>query len=256
MARLNDTGVLFGGSIDSYAGDTGGLLSDTWVWYGSCWVQQSAHGPNTREFAAMATLGSAVVLFGGLGLQSLYGDTWTWNGSSWTEIPTPGPAARASHAMATLHDQIVLFGGKNGDPRVQGGAVLGDTWTWDGKRWNQQEVAGPSPRFSAAMATLDDHIVLFGGIDESGASQGDTWTWDGKTWRQMAVPGPTDYLNNPSLPSVMAAYGGVVVLLAGFDQTGAPGRTWTWNGASWTQLQLPGPDVVESTSQSAVMCAW
>ena len=256
MARLNDTGVLFGGSYDSYIGPTGGVLSDTWVWDGSCWAQQFVPGPNAREYAAMATLGNTVVLFGGLGWQSVQGDTWTWNGACWVEIDTQGPGARSGHAMATLHDAIVLFGGKNGDPRVLGGPLLGDTWTWNGTRWTQLDVKGPSARTGAAMATLDDVVVLFGGVDESGSFLGDTWTWDGKTWTQMDVAGPMGDTNQASMPNLMATFDGAVVLLSGFYQTGAPGRTWTWNGTSWTQLQVPGPDVLESWVQSAVTCAW
>jgi hypothetical protein len=52
----------------------------------------------------------------------------------------------------------VLFGG-NVD-----GALLGDTWIWDGNRWTQNTLAtSPSPRTDPGMARLGGNVVLFGG---------------------------------------------------------------------------------------------
>ena len=57
---------------------------------------------------------------------------------------------------------IVLFGGVNGS------AVLGDTWSWNGSNWTQLASAGsgsPPTRdnASAAYDTVHEAIVLFGG---------------------------------------------------------------------------------------------
>ena len=55
-----------------------------------------------RQMPAMATLGSKVVLFGGLG-NGTHADTWEWDGSSWTrKTPAASPPRRSGAMMATL----------------------------------------------------------------------------------------------------------------------------------------------------------
>jgi hypothetical protein len=57
------------------------------------------------------------------------GQTWEWDGSSWSRVNTPNsPGTRTEIAVAfdSLRDRVVLFGG------MSGGAVLHDTWEYDG----------------------------------------------------------------------------------------------------------------------------
>jgi hypothetical protein len=87
----------------------------------------------------------------------------------------------------------LLFGGLEQD----GSTVLNDTWTWDGTSWTQHDVVGPSGRWSAAAASLDGTVVVFGGVRSNGAAGaseselGDTWTWDGVSWTRHDVVGPS-----------------------------------------------------------------
>jgi hypothetical protein len=97
--------VLFGGTDAE-----GTLLDDTCTWDGETWTEQHVAGPSGRMYASMATLGSAMVLFGG-GTTGADGeidglsDTWTWNGASWTEqhvalkwlMRAPPPRVRLPH---------------------------------------------------------------------------------------------------------------------------------------------------------------
>jgi hypothetical protein len=251
MARLKDSSVLFGGRAATPAT---GLLDQTWVWNG-CWSQQPVAGPSARERAAMATLGDTVVLFGGQSAAGVVGDTWTWNGASWTKMDTPGPGPRSAHGMATLGDTVVLFGGKNGSVTSPGGPLLDDTWTWNGTSWKEHNVEGPAARVSPAMATLDDAVVLFGGMDESGKILGDTWTWNGTTWTAVDVPGPTDVQYHPVVPNLTATLDGTVVLYTA-PQSFGPGYTWIWKGTSWTQLDVFGPNLLEGPFQAGAMSAW
>jgi hypothetical protein len=110
---------------------------------------------------------STIVMFGGrLADGQLSDQTWVWNGSSWSQ-PTvigagPAPRELASMAFDTSLDppQLILFGGRGAD-----GALLDDTWTWNGSSWNQVVTStSPGPRAGAAMTTDGDgHLVLFGG---------------------------------------------------------------------------------------------
>jgi hypothetical protein len=77
-----------------------------------------------------------------------------------------------------LRSEVVLFGGWNG-------SYLGDTWTWDGTTWTEQQPP-TSPAARNGMVTAFDaargEVVGFGGHDGT-VAYGDTWTWDGTTWR-------------------------------------------------------------------------
>jgi hypothetical protein len=81
------------------------------------------------------------------------------------------------------------------------------------------------------MATLADHVVLFGGRDTSFADLDDTWTWDGSVWAQQTpthIPGAREFASAATL-------GGTVVLFGGLDGH-TLSDTWTWDGEDWTEM--------------------
>jgi hypothetical protein len=59
------------------------------------------------------------------------------------------PSARWGHVMAydPVRNKIILFGGA--PTRTE---MLGDTWEWDGSKWQKLQVSGPTLRAYAAMA--------------------------------------------------------------------------------------------------------
>jgi hypothetical protein len=152
--------VLFGG----YDGSS--ILGDTWTWDGAAWVAPCIESktPTERFGAAMATLNSTAILFGGLGQNSegvtqILGDTWTWNGAGWSREHVPAPSPRDSTTMATLNGNITLFGGV-----PPSGTEDADTWTWNGANREARNVVGPRARHDTAMATLEGVVVLFGAL--------------------------------------------------------------------------------------------
>jgi len=63
-------------------------------------------------------------------------DTWLWDGRSWQPVsPASQPAGRVLSRAAydQARDRVVLFGGDGGPA----GAVLGDTWLWNGAQWER-----------------------------------------------------------------------------------------------------------------------
>jgi hypothetical protein len=89
-------------------------------------------------------------------------------------------------------------------------------------------------------------VVLFGGeVSDNGIPAGsnrDTWEWDGERWieipPQSAIPAPRAFAAMTYDPVRK-----LVVMVGGDDRTGSSGQladTWTWDGASWTQLQTTG----------------
>ncbi len=85
--------------------------------------------------------------------------------------PPPGLFG-ASMAYDAATGTVVLFGGVS----LSKGAILDDTWTWDGTTWARQDPAHhPSARLTPAMASdpATGTAVLFGGC----CLFHDTWTW-------------------------------------------------------------------------------
>jgi galactose oxidase-like protein len=173
------------------------------------------------------------------GADQSFSETWMFDGSSWTQLAVQGPPARMGAVMASLEGDPVLFGG---DDLVTG--YFGDTWIWRDGAWNQVGSSGPSPRDGAVMAPLDGRLILFGGQDGQYPPLSDTWAWDGSSWAMLDVAGPSGRIG-----AAMAPLNGALVLFGGqsFGPTGTPGPdsalsdTWTFDGTSWTQLQVTGP---------------
>ena len=101
-----------------------------------------------------------------------------------------------------------------GDSSGAGSQNFGDTWMFDGTNWTLATTSGPSPRWGAAMATLNGSVVLFGGNRYDGSNDEgyaeDTWIFDGAAWTQVSASGP------PARDSAaMAAINGKIVLFGG-----------------------------------------
>jgi hypothetical protein len=76
---------------------------------------------------------------------------------------------------------VVLFGGYDGH-------YLGDTWTWNGSTWTQQDTpAAPGPRDTGSFAydTATGTGILYGGFNGVTAFK-DTWAWNGSGWTQLS----------------------------------------------------------------------
>ena len=139
MATLNGNVVLFGGNDSANPSPPGtatvmdtGFLDETWVSDGTTWTRRRpAQRPSARGYHAMATLGSKVVLFGGLVGANALADTWEWDGSSWTQRPRDEPArARVP---------------RDGDARREGQPVRWSGWrTAPATRGNGTGRIGPS----------------------------------------------------------------------------------------------------------------
>jgi hypothetical protein len=210
-------------------------VNDTWVFHGGTWTAPSTPtAPLARDAAAMATLGDKAVLFGGESPAATFGDTWTWDGAAWFELTPPtSPTPRARSMAATLNGKLVLFGGVTG--QYSTALTVNETWEFDGTTWTQRTPThAPSARGSAAMATVGDRIVLFGGQTQNAGYLGDTWVWDGDDWSQIETatePSPRAYAATGGLGSTMVVAGGL-----GGGQTAEAQDTWVFDGAAWTQV--------------------
>lgn len=165
----------------------------------------------------------------------------------WKPLDVPARYG-ASLAWDLVRSETLLFGGFGGG----GNAFRGDTWSWNGTRWEQRfPAASPSPRTGHVMLTdpARRRIVLFGGRDLSGATN-ETWEWDGSNWllRQFAVTPP------PRLWHSMARdeRRNRIVIFGGSDSNSViHGDTWEYDGFSWRQITTPHAPPARSQASMA-----
>ena len=183
-------GVLMFGGIP---GDRSGPWpTDTWTLDGDVWRRAAVDGPAARGRTAMAydRKRRQVVLFGGVSapsgsnqLQTFFNDTWIRHDGRWRKVADGGPRGRYAHGMV-FDDRagvVLLFSGA----AAHRDAPLGDMWQWDGERWSEIPLTGPTPghRYQPVMVhdRARQRTVLYGGI---GAAS-DTWQWDGRGWQRV-----------------------------------------------------------------------
>ncbi|MCA8964367.1 MAG: hypothetical protein H6838_10870 [Planctomycetes bacterium] len=223
--------VLFGGF------SLAGIHGNTWLWDGRRWdVAQPAPAPSARSGHSMVfdVARNEVVLFGGAPQSGpALDDTWIWNGT-WTQAQPANRPPRRDFAGMAWHgasQRVVLFGGVDGQLT---NTVRGDTWTWDGTNWLQENPAQtPSARFAPAMSDAGSDVVLFGGSPNATTMLADTWSWNGTTWSQQqpAVSPPARRFSACAWDPIQGR-----VVLAHPNANGGAFETWTFDGTNWQQL--------------------
>ena len=195
--------VLFGGENNA-----GTVLSDTWVWDGTDWHQ--AHPPQSppARFEAVSA--------------GLLGNQLTFPGESGSANPIPStsdPTSHSSHFNSSLrksHSEaqgsvlrtfdhrnstdVILFGG-----RSSSGALLDDTWSWNGVAWKQLSPENSPPAsYNSAVASLiglshkngaedqsSNLVAIVGGTGISGSTLSGLWMFNGKTWQESSQSLPS-----------------------------------------------------------------
>lgn len=175
---------------DSTAGRTPVL----WTWDGTTWRQRSSRGALADRFGeAMAhdVARGRTVLFGGFGAGFVArNDTLEWTGTAWRERPVTAPPARGGHALAYDRGRrtMMMFGGATSGL----GALLNDTWEFDGNVWRRRFPGTVPPARQDHVMTYDvarGVVVMTGGRGSApGSNFSDTWEWDGTNWAQRTAP--------------------------------------------------------------------
>jgi hypothetical protein len=110
------------------------------------------------------------------------------------------------------------------------------TWTWNGKAWQQRGGPQPEMRYQPGMAfdAARGVVVMFGGY-AAGGFLGDTWTWDGHAWAKHSPAHSPRARGAPAM-----AYDPLrrlVVMIGGTVRDQGEGTAtdeiWTWDGADW-----------------------
>lgn len=145
-------------------------------------------------------------------------------------------------AADTVRGNVVLFGGTLATPFSSSslsGASTSETWLYRDGEWEFVTLAGPSPRYSAAMAfdPVRGTMVLHGGVyvraDGNPSTSNETWEFNGTSWSLVSTVGPGTRFDHSM------AYDperGRVLLFGG----SADGSVWSWDGTAWTTIDLSG----------------
>ncbi len=217
--------------------------NETWIWNGQHWRQACTGAacvegsPPRRDSQRMVydPVTDKVWLWGGSDEQHDYlDDLWTWDGVAWREVDQGPvrPHARCCHALGfdSERQRLVLFGGSRTNPDQK----LGDTWEFDGTRWEEVcteapcSSTRPAARPHPGMVYAPDRgqLLLVGGAGPTWKSGfNDMWAWDGEAWTLVCAPcldAHVNYRGNEHsgliLPSV--AYDtdrGVLVVHGGYN---------------------------------------
>jgi hypothetical protein len=155
-------------------------------------------------------------------------------------LSQPSPRSGAAMAYDPAARTVVLFSGVGAG--AGGGALLDDTWTWNGSGWTELHPASAPPFRSGGMlayAPATRQLVLTGSEFpgyEGATPLGNTWTWDGTTWSRQAATGPSTF-GWTAMATDDAT--GQLILVDGFGSGCQAVQTWEWSGGSWLQLRPP-----------------
>ncbi|MGV3621019.1 MAG: hypothetical protein ACO1OB_09380 [Archangium sp.] len=147
----------------------------------------------------------------------------------WSRIPTSGgPVARRHPGLAydPVRKLTVVFGGMVKKDL----ACLGDTWTFDGKKWSRAG-NGPPSRAKPALAfdATRGRVLLFGGTCGQQYFN-DLWEFDGRAWTEVK----TDKRSDAGLTSAFVhdPSSGSMVLILRDDRIRA--EVWRLRGDAWS----------------------
>lgn len=217
-------------------------------WSGAQWTPLTLGGDYPFVSAGLAAVwdapGERALLE--LGLPDAGHQTLWWSTDGGVRVASagalPSPSRRREHAMAYQPSGVsVLFGGSgtltSGPP-----TALGDTWAYDGQRWQRLALAAePSARLSASLTWDSARLVLLGGSADvvgSAPAFNDVHHFDGAQWlsQSPATLGPAPFAN------AAASWAGPLglVLYGGATPSGVSGASWRWTG-DWQPFVAPGP---------------
>ncbi len=226
----------------------------TWTKWQSPWTPRSGH------MVAYDSDRKRVVVFGGADANGATDDLWERDADGgWTRLDITRPPARAFGAMAydPVRKVTVLFGGA-----AKFGALLRDTWEYNGTSWKQvSPAASPTARAYSAMAfdPVRERMMLVDGLDgldvPASGLVADTWSYDGTNWTLVTTTGTPPPRRGHTLAwdtgrQRFVMFGGIRPVPG---TTGHTAETWELAfGTSWTWTCTAGEPQAGTTCPTTV----
>jgi hypothetical protein len=237
------------------------LMNDTWEYDGTRWVKapvQPTLAPRANVAISYDPLRERVFAFGGAGVGA---ETLMWTGTQWQSITPalspPAPRIAARMTFDPVLGESLLYGGNSSN-----GGGHGDTWKFNGTRW--QELGDPvtSPQRRHSSLDFDENtekVLVFGGYDYPTFLSG-TWEWDGRTWSSLSPalsPGPL-YSHGSAFDRargrvvISFGYGSGLCQLHSYSYD-ATGTTWDPIAGTNPQARCHSAQVQSDAHQGVVM---
>ncbi len=177
-------------TVLAFGSDDTRFYNDTWEYDGVRWVKapvQPTLLPRGGTGTAYDPIRGHVYVYGGAGGG---GETRFWTGTQWqlvsTAVTPPFPRLSPAMTFDPVLGESVMFGGNDST-----GRGFGDTWKFNGTRWQQftEPIASPHRVYSSLAYDIPRRAAIAYGGNDSGAGLDQTWIWDGGAWHQSLAPG-------------------------------------------------------------------
>ncbi|MBS1598297.1 MAG: hypothetical protein JST75_08725 [Bacteroidetes bacterium] len=204
---------------------------------------QSFAQPEARETSTFCYYPSlhAMLLFDGYAVRPANGrnTVWKWNGKKWSEIDAAGPLTKtlSSGAYDVNRNMTVIFGGIGPGGYNQ---LTGDTWTFDGKKWEKINTNNIDTRDHHKMVYAEhlNAFVMYGGTNSKRKNDSATWILKDANWSSMNIPGPGGRFH---FGMAYDRSRKKVVLYGGYNDQAMQHDTWEFDGTSWQKINVEGP---------------
>jgi hypothetical protein len=175
-----------------------------------------------------------------LHLDSTQSDVWAWDGIVWKHWVKFGPGSRSLTAMALNRKSGIIYSFA-GLGKLNYESKKGDTWAFDGEKWEMIGTNNIGTRDHHKMVYADhlNAFVLYGGVTSTRENDTTTWIFKNEKFTPLEVPGP----------GIRYHFGMAYdrhrqrVVLYGGGQEPSRDETWEFDGQRWkkmTTIENPG----------------
>ena len=228
----------------------GGYRNDTWIWFGSLWLNETipTHAPSTRASMGMTydAADGEVVLFGGSNGSAVYADTWTMVSIfvGWYEVgscggpgqvacgpSTPSPRANLVFVYDGADQLVYAAGGING---IFGGSYQAYSYAFKAGIWYfcpgnycTDGFQGWAPYITWTAAVydpIDGYVVVRDGTVPFGQYGGNSYSRDTWVFGRMVTGTP------PASSFDVVDLGQTTTLVEGAAGGGFGTFSYQWNG--------------------------
>jgi len=224
--------VLFGGVCNDSL-----ISGDTWEYDGTDWKKVDGAGDPDRASAEAMTYDGArqtTIMFGGtLAFGNPSGTTNLYNSHVWHPAPeSHSPAPRSLFSFVSNPDDklIWLFGGQND------AGIGSEFWKFQDGEWSKLSLDKGPVGCGTSNGVYDNDrkkLVIV-------CSDTSVWEWDGAAWKTFTAS-KTQPQGRTFSSAVYDQTIKKTVLFGGYGSVNYLDETWTWDGATWTQIKKDRP---------------